>query len=42
MRSTVPGVRLVTCRSVTLASSLLSVFTAARSAEEAYSITDLV
>ena len=42
MSSTVPGVRLASCRSVTLESSFLSVFTSARSAAEEYSITELV
>ena len=37
-----PGVRLLSCRVVTLVSCCSSVFTAARSAAEAYSITDLV
>jgi hypothetical protein len=42
MRSTVPGLRLASFRSVTPESSFLSVFTSARSAEEEYSITELV
>ena len=37
-----PGVRLLSWRVVTLVSCCLSVFTAARSAAEGYSITDLV
>jgi hypothetical protein len=42
MSSTVPGLRLASCRPVTPESSFLSVFTSARSAEEEYSITELV
>ena len=42
IRSTVPGVRLATCREVTLVSSFLRVFTAAMSAAEEYSMTELV
>ena len=42
IRSTVPGVRLATRREVTLVSSFLRVFTAAMSAVEEYSMTDLV
>jgi hypothetical protein len=42
IRSTVPGARLASRRSVTWASSLLRVFTRARSAADEYSITELV
>ena len=42
MSSTVPGLRLASSRSVTPESSSLRVFTSARSAEEEYSITELV
>ena len=42
MSSTVPGLRLASCRSVTSESCFMSVFTSARSAEEEYSITELV
>ena len=42
IRSTVPGVRLATCSVVTLASSFLRVFTAAMSAAEEYSMTEVV
>ena len=39
---TVPGVKVLSCRSVTLVSCCLRVFTAARSLVVAYSITELV
>src|SRR5712691_1256818 len=42
IRSTVPGARLATRRSVTLVSSFLRVFTSAMSAADEYSMTDLV
>jgi hypothetical protein len=42
IRSTVPGVRLATRNAVTLVSSDLRVFTAAMSAGEAYSMTEVV
>jgi hypothetical protein len=42
IRSTVPGVRLATFSEVTLVSSFLRVFTAAMSAAEAYSMTEVV
>ena len=42
IRSTVPGTRLASCRSMTWASSFLSVYTKARSAADAYLIIEVV